>query len=130
MAFVVDAASVHAGQHHLAVLFIVQVDAGLYAAEGTGNFVHDIVDELIKVEDGSDLLRCFLQLLQVFYLIDERGANGNGGDGSRNGDHGIQPFLSSRRAQTIHVCSFVRCGAASLGFFPRARRFASGGRCT
>src|SRR5580704_10322166 len=71
MALVVDAASVYTGEYHLPALFIVQVDAGLYTAEGTRHVIHDVVDEGIEVEDGSDLLRRLLQLLQFLYLIEE-----------------------------------------------------------
>jgi len=63
MAFVVDAASMYAGDHHLSVLLIVQIDAGLHAAKRTGHVVHYVVDELIEIEDRSNPLRGFLHLL-------------------------------------------------------------------
>src|SRR5580698_8578594 len=94
MAFVVDRAAMHAGEHHFPAFFVVQVDAGFQTAEGTGYIIHDVVDELIEVEDRSDLLRRLLQLLQLLHLIDEQRAHRNGGDGSRDRGHGIKPFLT------------------------------------
>ncbi len=31
--------------------------------------VHDFIDQLIEIEDGGDLLRCFLQLEQILDLL-------------------------------------------------------------
>ena len=64
-------AAVDASHHHLSAFFVVQIDAGSPAAEGTGHVIHDVVDELIEVENRGDLLRSFLQFLQVFDLVGE-----------------------------------------------------------
>src|ERR1700728_5139774 len=66
--FLVDAATMHAVEHHLSARLVVQVDAGFKAAEGTGNVVHDVLDELIEIEDRSDLLGGFLQFLKFLNL--------------------------------------------------------------
>ena len=62
-------ASPHPRQHHLAVLFVVQVDAGLDAPEGIRDFIDHAVDQLVEVENRSDLMRGFLHALQVLDKI-------------------------------------------------------------
>jgi hypothetical protein len=52
---------VHAGKHHLTAFFVMQIDAGFHAAKGPGHVIHNIVDELIEIENRRDLLRRFLQ---------------------------------------------------------------------
>ena len=117
MTFVVDAASVHAGHHHLAAFLVVQVDAGFHAAKGTGHVIHDVVDELIEVEDRSDLLRRLLQLLQVLYLID---AQAGERETHQRRDWETWPWdqssLARQAGQYVHAMP-IRCRAVVSGFF-------------
>jgi hypothetical protein len=84
----------------------MQIDAGFHAAKGSGHVIHNIVDELIEIENRRDLLRRFLQLLEIFYLssylVGTQGSNGNDIGGAYWGcSHEIQPSLAStfRREQ-------------------------------
>src|ERR1700733_245045 len=49
----------------------MQVDAGFDAAKGTSHVIHDVIDELIEIEDRRDLLRRFLKALQFVHLLVE-----------------------------------------------------------
>jgi hypothetical protein len=65
-------------EHHLSARLVVQVDPGLDAAEGTGYIIHNVVNELVEVEDRSYFLSRFLQLLQLLDLIGAQRANRDG----------------------------------------------------
>ncbi len=66
----------HAGHHHVAVLFVVQVDAGFQATEGVHDFVHDAVDELVEIKNRGDFLRGLLHALQIFDQIGRQNLRG------------------------------------------------------
>src|ERR1700719_595669 len=86
MAFVVHATAMHPGHYHFRSFLIMQINAGFHAAKGARYVIHDVVDELIKVEYGVDLLRGLLQSLQVFHLAGMQRRNGKsigGGVGKR-----------------------------------------------
>src|SRR5258708_4758196 len=101
MAFVVHAASVHAREYHLTTFLVMQIYACLDAAERVSYVIHDVVDELIEVEDRGDLLRGFLQALQILDLIIAQGTDRNGGcrDLSGNRSHVELSPPSSRWAK-------------------------------
>ena len=61
----VQSASPHAGQHHLAVILVVQVDTGFQTSKGLRHFVDDAVNQLIEIENRRDSLRGLLHALQV-----------------------------------------------------------------
>src|SRR5579871_1118781 len=99
MPFVVDAASVYAGQYHFLAKLVVQIDAGLNAAKRPRYVVHDIVDQLIEVENGIDLLRGLLHFLQFFNLVEAKRLNGEvfRADSSWNGGQ-VPSFTQCRTA--------------------------------
>ena len=82
-------AAVDPGQHHLAALFVVQVDARFQAAERMRHFAHDAVDQLVEIEDGSDFLRSFLHALQV---LDQIGGESPRGRFDTGEDWELQPY--------------------------------------
>ena len=67
-------AAMNAGRFQFAMLFVVQIEIGLHATECARHVVHDLVDQFVEVEDGSDLPRPLLQLEEMFDLL--RGARG------------------------------------------------------
>ena len=102
-------AAMYTGQHQFAILGFMQVDVEFHAAERAGNVVHDLVDEFVQVENGADLLRCFLQLQQFLNAnvgkssYDVRaGLNGDAGAG-----HGWKPPQEGRAVlspcHSIHI---------------------------
>jgi hypothetical protein len=48
-----DSAAVYAGQNHLRVVVVPQVNIGLDASEREGDVVNDLVDELVEVKNGT-----------------------------------------------------------------------------
>ncbi len=70
-------AAMNAGHLQLAALFVVQVKIGFHAAECAGNVVHNLIDQFIEIEDGGNLPRPFLQLEQMFDLIELHRADGD-----------------------------------------------------
>ena len=104
MSFAVHAASSHSGQHHLAALFVVQVDAGFQAAEGMRHFVDNAVDELVEIENRRDFLRGLLHALQVLDEIGGQSTDGKefvaGGTGNRSHE---RPILLAEGGPIEHL---------------------------
>ena len=85
----VHGTAVDAAHHHFSASFVVKIDAAFQQAEGMGYVVHDVVDELIEVENRADLLRSLLQLLQAFYLaVELRPRRGNSSNKFAGRGHG------------------------------------------
>ena len=51
LAFVMKCAAVNSGQYDFGVGLVVQIDVSFDASERTGDIIHNLVDELIQVED-------------------------------------------------------------------------------
>ncbi|MGA2103512.1 MAG: hypothetical protein ABSG34_20535 [Candidatus Sulfotelmatobacter sp.] len=62
-------AAVGAHQRQFAALLVVQIDVRIQTSEGAGNLVHDLINELIEVENGVDFLSGLLQLQKILHLI-------------------------------------------------------------
>ena len=63
-----QSAAVDSGQHHLLALFVMQINAGFDASEGVGHIIHNLVDELVEIENRSNFLSRFLQRSAVLRL--------------------------------------------------------------
>jgi hypothetical protein len=66
-------ATVHARHHQVPALFVVQIDACLYAAEKLGDFIDNAVDQLVEIENRRDPLSGLLHTLKVFHQIGGQG---------------------------------------------------------
>src|ERR1700677_2864196 len=73
----VHGTTVHAAHHHFSASFIVKIDGGLQKTEGMRYLIDDIVNQLIEIENRTDLMRSLLEFLQALYLgIDLRMSDG------------------------------------------------------
>jgi hypothetical protein len=66
----VKRAAMDAGHLQLATLFVVQIDGCFHTAKCRGHVVNNFGDQFIKVENGRNLLRPFLQFEQMLDLIE------------------------------------------------------------
>src|SRR5262249_47737750 len=65
----VQRTTVYGSHFELAPFFIVQVNIRFQAPERTCHVVDDLIDQLVKIKNGTDLLSPLLHFQQVFYLI-------------------------------------------------------------
>src|SRR5207253_9186651 len=86
MSLTVHGATMHAGDDQFSPLLIVPESVGLQAAKRGRYVIDNLIDELIEVEDRSDLLGCLFQLQQVLHLVNWQWpggwVNGSGGSGA------------------------------------------------
>ena len=62
-------AAMNASRFQFAAIGVVQIKIGLHASECARHVVHDVIDQLVEIENGGDLARPFLQLEKMFDLL-------------------------------------------------------------
>jgi hypothetical protein len=95
-----------AGHLQFAVVFVMEIEIGFHATERASHVVHDLIDEFVQIEDGSDLPRPLLQFEEMLYLLQREGTElaGIRDDGSRDCSHGTGSLTNvSRESNRYHV---------------------------
>ena len=90
-------AAVHPGHFQFCTFRVMQIQIRLHAPKVARDIVHDLIDQLIEIENGRDLVRPLLQLEQIFNLLEVHGTTGCGiGEGgSWTCSHGMVSFANS-----------------------------------